>query len=66
MQITEVKSLTKTQRVDSHSHLNSLGLDEDGRASSSIQSGFAGQELAREAAGVVVDLIRSKKMAGNI
>ncbi|KAJ1568847.1 hypothetical protein HK405_013116, partial [Cladochytrium tenue] len=40
-----------------------LGLREDGYAEP-VAAGFVGQENAREAAGVVVDLIRSKKMAG--
>ncbi|TPX45332.1 hypothetical protein SeMB42_g04050 [Synchytrium endobioticum] len=40
-----------------------MGLRPDGLAEP-VASGFVGQENAREAAGVVVDLIRSKKMAG--
>jgi RuvB-like protein 1 (pontin 52) len=63
MKIEEVQSTTKTQRVATHSHIKGLGLGEDG-AAIPIMSGLVGQEKAREAAGVVVDLIRSKKMAG--
>ncbi|KAI9335523.1 TIP49 C-terminus-domain-containing protein [Obelidium mucronatum] len=63
MKIQEVTSTTKEQRVAVHSHIKGLGLKEDGSAES-IAAGFVGQETAREAAGVVVDLIRSKKMAG--
>jgi RuvB-like protein 1 (pontin 52) len=63
MKIEEVKSTTKTQRVASHSHVKGLGLKEDGSAID-IASGMVGQEIAREAAGVVVELIRTKKMAG--
>lgn len=63
MKIEEVQSTTKTQRVASHSHIKGLGLNEDGSAMQ-IASGLVGQEKAREAAGVVVDLIRAKKMAG--
>ena len=62
-QIEEVKSTTKTSRVSVHTHIKGLGLDEAGIASP-IGSGLVGQERAREACGVVVDLIRSKKMAG--
>merc|ERR1711939_97861 len=63
MKIEEVKSTTKAQRVAVHTHVKGLGLDEEGNA---IQcaSGLCGQEKAREACGVVVDLIKSKKMAG--
>ena len=63
MKIEEVKSTTKTQRIAAHSHVKGLGLDERGIAKP-VAAGLVGQELAREAAGVVTDLIRSKKMAG--
>ena len=63
MKIEEVKSTTKTQRVATHSHIKGIGLDENGEASGEMH-GLVGQETAREAAGVVVDLIKSKKMAG--
>jgi len=63
MKIEEVQSTTKSQRVASHSHIKGLGLADDGSALP-LAAGLVGQEKAREAAGVVVDLIRSKKMAG--
>ncbi len=63
MKIEEVKSTTKTQRVAAHSHIKGLGLDDRGNALPSA-AGLVGQELAREAIGIVVDLIKSKKMAG--
>jgi len=63
MKIEEVQSTTKSQRIASHSHIKGLGLSEDGSAQQ-IADGLVGQEKAREAAGVVVDLIKSKKMAG--
>jgi len=63
MKIEEVQSTTKSQRVATHSHVKGLGLNEDGSAQQ-IAEGLVGQEKAREAAGVVVDLIKSKKMAG--
>jgi len=47
----------------SHSHIKGLGLTEAGIAEA-VSSGFVGQENAREAMGVVVDLIKAKKMAG--
>lgn len=40
-----------------------MGLDENGIANP-VAAGLVGQEMAREAAGIVVDMIRSKKMAG--
>lgn len=63
MKIEEVQSTTKTQRVAAHSHVKGLGLNDQGTALP-VASGLVGQELAREASGVVVDLIKSKKMAG--
>merc|ERR1719160_2029550 len=63
MKIEEVKSTTKAQRVASHTHVKGLGLDDKGNAQQ-CASGLCGQEKAREAAGVVVDMIKSKKMAG--
>ncbi|XP_029049617.1 ruvB-like helicase pontin [Osmia lignaria lignaria] len=63
MKIEEVKSTAKTQRISAHTHIKGLGLDENGIAIQSA-AGLVGQEMAREAAGVVVDMIKSKKMAG--
>jgi len=63
MKIEEVQSTTKTARIAAHTHIKGLGLNEAGRAFPT-GSGLVGQEKAREAAGLVVDLIKSKKMAG--
>ncbi|KAA0184533.1 hypothetical protein HAZT_HAZT003334, partial [Hyalella azteca] len=63
MRIEEVKSTTRNQRVSAHSHVRGLGLKEDGTALPSA-AGLVGQCQAREAAGYIVDLIRSKKMSG--
>eukprot|EP00455_Lapot_gusevi_P010787 TRINITY_DN1491_c0_g1_i2.p1 TRINITY_DN1491_c0_g1~~TRINITY_DN1491_c0_g1_i2.p1 ORF type:complete len:459 (+),score=162.20 TRINITY_DN1491_c0_g1_i2:80-1456(+) len=63
MKIEEVKSTERLQRIATHTHIKGLGLREDGSATS-IAAGLVGQTKAREAAGVVVELIKSKKMAG--
>merc|ERR1712230_174849 len=63
MKIEEVKSTTKAQRVAVHTHVKGLGLDDNGTALQ-CASGLCGQEKAREAAGVIVEMIKSKKMAG--
>lgn len=63
MKIEEVKSTTKTQRIAAHTHIKGLGLGENGIALP-IAAGLVGQEAAREAAGVIVELIKAKKMAG--
>ncbi|KRZ76317.1 RuvB-like 1 [Trichinella papuae] len=53
----------RTQRVAAHSHVKGLGLETDGRAKQ-IGSGFVGQVEARTAAGIIVDLVKMKRMAG--
>ncbi|CAH0556069.1 unnamed protein product [Brassicogethes aeneus] len=63
MKVEEVKSTVKTQRISAHSHIKGLGLDERGFAIQ-FAAGLVGQEQVREAAGIVVDMIKSKKMAG--
>ena len=63
MKITEVTSTSKEQRIATHSHLTGLGLNDVGYAIP-FSSGFSGQTNAREAAGIVVDLINNRKMAG--
>jgi len=63
MKIEEVKSTTRAQRVATHSHVKGLGLNDDGSAAE-VGAGLVGQEKAREACGVVVELIKTKKMAG--
>eukprot|EP00252_Welwitschia_mirabilis_P016243 TRINITY_DN3582_c0_g1_i1.p1 TRINITY_DN3582_c0_g1~~TRINITY_DN3582_c0_g1_i1.p1 ORF type:complete len:456 (+),score=106.83 TRINITY_DN3582_c0_g1_i1:371-1738(+) len=63
MKLEEVQSNAKKQRIATHTHIKGLGLKEDGTAAS-FGSGFVGQEEAREAAGLVVEMIRQKKMAG--
>ncbi|AES75038.1 DNA helicase TIP49 TBP-interacting protein [Medicago truncatula] len=63
MKIEEVQSTTKKQRVATHTHIKGLGLEVSGKALP-FASGFVGQAEAREACGLVVDMIRQKKMAG--
>lgn len=50
-------------RTATHTHIKGLGLDEHGVAKP-VDSGFVGQKEAREACGVIVDLIKTKKMSG--
>jgi RuvB-like protein 1 len=47
MKIEEVKSIVKTQRIASHSHIKGLGLNQDGTANE-LDSGLVGQNVARE------------------
>eukprot|EP01120_Amphizonella_sp_Union-15-10_P015798 TRINITY_DN8194_c0_g1_i1.p1 TRINITY_DN8194_c0_g1~~TRINITY_DN8194_c0_g1_i1.p1 ORF type:complete len:457 (+),score=95.95 TRINITY_DN8194_c0_g1_i1:79-1449(+) len=59
----DVQKSSKTKRIAAHTHIKGLGLREDGTALP-LAAGLVGQTQAREAAGIVVDLIRCKKMAG--
>jgi len=63
MKIEEVASTTREQRIASHSHIKGLGVNAAGVAID-IAAGLVGQHKAREAAHVIVQLIKSKKMAG--
>ena len=64
MKVT-TSGLTKQQqqRVAAHSHIRSLGLAADGTALPQ-GGGMVGQLEAREAAGIIVDLIKARKLAG--
>ncbi|PSS19965.1 hypothetical protein M430DRAFT_101339 [Amorphotheca resinae ATCC 22711] len=63
VQISEVKGNARDNRTFAHTHIKGLGLRPDGTAERQA-AGFVGQVAAREACGVVVDLIRAQKMAG--
>ncbi|SCW04116.1 LAFE_0H06282g1_1 [Lachancea fermentati] len=67
VQVSEVKENAVPSgshaRTAAHTHIKGLGLDESGVAKQ-IEGGFVGQIEAREACGVVVDLIKAKKMSG--
>lgn len=70
--VTEIKegnnssngnSANGSTRTAAHTHIKGLGLDESGIAKQ-VEGGFVGQVAAREACGIVVDLIKAKKMSG--
>lgn len=61
--ITEVSKEPAGSRTAAHTHIKGLGLDEHGIAKR-VEGGFVGQAVAREACGIVVDLIKLKKMSG--
>ncbi|AEB95610.1 MAG: RuvB-like domain-containing protein [Metallosphaera sp.] len=63
--MAEIKEIKKigSERSSIHSHITGLGIDENGKAKYKAD-GLVGQVEAREAAWVVVQLIRQGKMAG--
>ncbi|KAI0368391.1 RuvB-like helicase 1 [Pilatotrama ljubarskyi] len=56
-------SATRSSRIAPHSHIKGLGLNAEGFAATD-GAGFIGQTEAREACGVVVDLVKSRKFSG--
>jgi TBP-interacting protein len=61
-EIHEVPELREWERISAHSHIQGLGL-KDGKALPAAD-GMVGQEDAREAAGIVVKLVKEGKFAG--
>ncbi|BAB65571.1 MULTISPECIES: RuvB-like helicase [Sulfurisphaera] len=61
-EIREIRKIER-ERASIHSHISGLGLDEKGKAKFKAD-GLVGQTEAREAAGIVVQLIKQGKMAG--
>ena len=59
----DVKDVHKLERIGAHSHIRGLGLDDalDPRQTS---QGMVGQQKARRAAGVVLNMIKEQKIAG--
>ncbi|MEM1904546.1 MAG: RuvB-like domain-containing protein [Acidilobaceae archaeon] len=59
-----IKSIPKTALKRSiHSHIRGLGIDKNGKAKR-VGDGLVGQEEAREAAGVIVQLVKEGKLGG--
>ncbi|KAM6492050.1 RuvB-like helicase 1 [Amanita muscaria] len=56
-------SAGRSSRIAPHSHIKGLGLTPEGLAITD-SAGFIGQTNAREACGVIVDLIKSRKFSG--
>jgi TBP-interacting protein len=57
------KPKTKFERIGAHTHIKGLGLNETLKAIK-IKDGMVGQENAREAAGLVVRMIKEGKLSG--
>ncbi|KAK9479251.1 TIP49 C-terminus-domain-containing protein [Lipomyces japonicus] len=64
VKINEIKGNTgRENRTAAHTHIKGLGLDGHGLATR-VEGGFIGQQNAREACGIIVDMIKAKKMSG--
>jgi len=61
--ISEVKDITRIERIGTHSHIRGLGLDDSLAARPSSQ-GMVGQEAARRAMGISIQMIQDRQIAG--
>jgi len=59
----EVKDMTRIERIGAHSHIRGLGLD-DTLEPRDVSEGMVGQKEARRSAGIIIQLIKSGKIAG--
>ncbi len=60
---SEVKDLTKIERIGAHSHVQGLGLD-DGLDARKASEGLVGQHEARKAVGIIGKMIQQGKISG--
>ena len=61
--ITEAKDVSRLERIDAHSHIRGLGLD-DTLEPRKVSQGMVGQQQARKAAGLVLKMIQEGSIAG--
>lgn len=61
--VAEVKDVTRIERVGAHSHIRGLGINESLEARQRAM-GMVGQQEARKAAGIILEMIREGKIAG--
>jgi len=63
VEIREIPTGRRFERIGAHTHIKGLGLDENLKAVK-VKDGMVGQERAREAAGLVVQMIKEGKLSG--
>lgn len=61
--LSESRDLTRIERIGAHSHIRGLGLDSSLEARA-VSEGMVGQQPARKAAGLILQLIKEGKIAG--
>ncbi|KAK7098346.1 ruvB-like 2 [Littorina saxatilis] len=61
--VQEVREVTRIERIGAHSHIRGLGLDDALEARQTSQ-GMVGQQDARKAAGIILEMIKDGKIAG--
>ena len=61
--VSEVRQVTRIERIGAHSHIRGLGLD-DSLDPRQVSQGLVGQVKARRAAGVICEMVKEGKIAG--
>merc|ERR1712212_835475 len=61
--VQEIREVTRIERIGAHSHIRGLGLD-DALEARVVSQGMVGQCAARKAAGVVHNMVKDGKLAG--
>lgn len=64
MKIETIATSSSGSRISAHTHITGLGLDETGSVIPDSSCGLVGQGPAREALGIVTDLVISQQLAG--
>lgn len=60
---SEVKEITRVERIGAHSHIRGLGLG-DGLEPHASSDGLVGQTAARRAAGLIVRMVQARRISG--
>ena len=61
--LSQVKDISRIERVGAHSHIRGLGLDDTLHARA-ISQGMVGQQSARRSAGIILKIVEEGKLAG--
>jgi hypothetical protein len=59
---SQVKDITRIERIGAHSHIRGLGLD-DALEARAVSQGMVGQANARKAAGIILQMIKDGRIA---
>lgn len=59
-----MREITRIERIGAHSHIRGLGLN-DSLEARHVSQGMVGQMSARRAIGVVLQMVRDGRIAGN-
>jgi RuvB-like protein 2 len=64
MTVSDTKELRGLNLIAAHSHIRGLGVDADTLEPRAASQGLIGQEKARKAAAVILEMIKVGKIAG--